>query len=375
MTFLTKIKELVGLGLANTTSSLIYAFFWLFLASLLAKTEYGELGFLMSIANVGTAISLIGLRATVVVYESKKENIFFTSFLLVFISSSLTAVASYLLSNSVIVSVLIIGMALFAIIQSGLNGKQEYKKFSKNLLIRSFITVVAALFFYQMFGLEGILLGYFLATLIFINDLLHLAKNQKIDLNVIKTKINFMLNTYGTRLANVIFRWGDKLLICVLFGFSFLGSYYFAAQYLLLLTTLPRAINQFLVPEESKGKGNKKIKIFSVTISIMISILSIFLIPIGVNSLLPQYEESIIPMQILSIALVPITISMIQQSEFLGREHSRIVLLGAVFESVIYLVLIFTLGPIYELFGIALGFLIASIFRNIFNFINKIKNL
>ncbi len=259
MTFLTKIKELVGLGLANTTSSLIYAFFWLFLASLLAKTEYGELGFLMSIANVGTAISLIGLRATVVVYESKKENIFFTSFLLVFISSSLTAVASYLLSNSVIVSVLIIGMALFAIIQSGLNGKQEYKKFSKNLLIRSFITVVAALFFYQMFGLEGILLGYFLATLIFINDLLHLAKNQKIDLNVIKTKINFMLNTYGTRLANVIFRWGDKLLIGVLFGFSFLGSYYFAAQYLLLLTTLPRAINQFLVPEESKGKGTKKI--------------------------------------------------------------------------------------------------------------------
>jgi len=371
MVFKNKLKELVGLGSSNTISSLIYALFWLFLASILVKSEYGELGFLMSIASVGTAISLLGLRATVVVYESKNENIFYTSFLLVLISSSITAVISYFLTNNFIVSLLIIGMASFAIVQSGLNAKQRYNQFGKNLLIRSSLTVVTALIFYQFWDLYGILLGYFVATLISLKDLRYLSKHHKVDFKKLRSKINFMFNTYGTRLGDVFFRWGDKLIIGALFGFSTLGSYYFAAQFFLLLDTLPRAINQYLLPKESQGEKNKQIKLFSVTIASLIAVISFFSIPYGVNAILPEYQESILPMQILSISLIPISISMIQQSEFLGRENSRIVLVGSISQSVLYLTLVVLLGNVYGIFGIALGFLIAAIFRTIFNLINK----
>ena len=371
MVFINHIKELVGFGTSNTISSLIYALFWLFLASILVKSEYGELGFLMSIASVGTAFSLLGLRATVVVYESKNENIFYTSFLLVLISSSIIAVITYFLTNNLVVSLLIVGMASFAIVQSGLIGKQLYYKFGINLLIRSSLTVATALIFYQFWDLYGILLGYFVATLISLKDLRYLSKHHEVDFKKLRSKINFMLNTYGTRLGDVFFRWGDKMIIGALFGFSTLGSYHFAAQYFLLLDTLPRAIHQYLIPKESKGEKNKQIKLFSVAITSVIAIISFFSIPYGVNVILPEYQESILPMQILSISLIPISISMIQQSEFLGKENSRIVLVGSISQSVLYLTLVFLLGNVYGIFGIAFGFLIAAIFRTIFNLINK----
>ena len=68
-----KVGDLLTLGSSNLISSLVYGIFWLYLASIIAKTEYGELGFFMGIVNVGMVISLLGLRATIMVYEPKKE--------------------------------------------------------------------------------------------------------------------------------------------------------------------------------------------------------------------------------------------------------------------------------------------------------------
>ena len=76
MNFLDKVKTIITLGSANFSASIIVGLFWLFLAILLTKSQYGEIGFLMSVANVGYEISLLGLSITVVVYESKKQNIF-----------------------------------------------------------------------------------------------------------------------------------------------------------------------------------------------------------------------------------------------------------------------------------------------------------
>ena len=47
-----------------------------------------------------------------------------------------------------------------------------------------------------------------------------------------KQKINFMMHSYATRLSDVFFAWGDKIVIGILFGFSLLGDFYFAFQYL-----------------------------------------------------------------------------------------------------------------------------------------------
>jgi len=89
MALLSKIKDLLTLGSANLISSAIIGLFMLFLASFLAKESYGELGFFLSLANIGSVIAIMGVGATVVVYEAKNQNIFPASFVLVLISSAI----------------------------------------------------------------------------------------------------------------------------------------------------------------------------------------------------------------------------------------------------------------------------------------------
>jgi len=91
------------LGSSNLISAIVYGIFWLFLASLLEKAEFGELGFLVGIANVAFIISILGLSHTIMVYEPKKENIFPSSFFVVLISAIITSFVVYLITQNFII--------------------------------------------------------------------------------------------------------------------------------------------------------------------------------------------------------------------------------------------------------------------------------
>jgi len=187
------------------------------------------------------------------------------------------------------------------------------------------------------------------------------------------TLIRFSLESYANRLSQVFFIWGDKMIIGYIFGFTILANYHFAMQFLLLLDSIPKALSTFFTPKEATGEKNKKIKVFSILIVIIISITSFIAIPYGVMTVIPKYEESIIPMQILSLALVPLSISGIQQAEFFGKEKSRYVLLGGIIEPSYYLISIVVLGQLYGIIGIAISFLIAVWIRVAFNFFLRKK--
>ncbi len=375
MVFKNKLKDLLSLGTINISSSIIFGIFWLYLASIMTKEEYGELGFFISIANVGATISLFGVRTMVVVYESKNENVFPASFIFVLISANITALVTFVLIQNVYVSILIVGMVIFQIILSGLNSKQRYADFSKHKIIRAIIAVGIALVLFQIFGIYGILLGYFLSTLFILKDLNFLIKNKRIEFSILKTKIPFMLHMFANRLTNVFVRWGDKILIASILGFATLANYFIAVQYLLLLTAIPLSLSIYLMPQESQGKKNKKIKIFSILISCIVAITSIIVIPYGIDSFLPKYEESIILMQILSLAIVPLTISSIQSTEFIGKENSRVVLIASVMQSGVYVGSIILLNQAFGIIGLPIGFVLAIVVKVIFNYMAKKKEL
>jgi len=160
------------------------------------------------------------------------------------------------------------------------------------------------------------------------------------------------------------------LVIGALFGFSILGEYHFAVQFLFLLESLPRALSIYLVPQEAEGKKNKKIKMLSIGAAILLAVISIVTVPYGVNAFLPEYHESILPIQILSIAIIPLSISSIQTSEFLGKENSKLVLIGSIIQSGLYFLLIIVLGQSFGISGMAIGFLTAAIVKTVFNFIS-----
>jgi len=72
-------------------------------------------------------------------------------------------------------------------------------------------------------------------------------------------------------------------------------------------------------------------------------------------------------MQIFSLAVIPITISQIQITQFLGKEKSQMVLIGGVFQTTIYLLFVVLLGNYFGLRGIAIGLVISVIIRIILN--------
>jgi len=368
MVFKNNIKDLMTVGSSNFFASIINSLFWLYLASILLKTDYGELGLFMSIANIGAAVSLLGMRTTVVVYESKNENILPSSFIVILISSSISAFILSLFTNNLFIGILIIGMTVFELLLGGLIAKQRFRDFSISRLLRSVITIVLALILYHQIGIDGILIGYFFGTLIILKDVKSLLKNKKISFSIMKQKISFILEAYTSTLSHVFFLWGDKIIIGLVFGFTILANYHFAMQFLYLLDTIPRTFATYFTPKEAAGEKNKKIKVFSILIAILITIISVIAVPYGVMEFLPNYEESIVPMQILSLALIPLSISGIQQAEFFGQEKSRPVLLGGIMEASLYIISLVVLGQLYGLIGMATSFLIAVWIRVSFNF-------
>ena len=66
----------------------------------------------------------------------------------------------------------------------------------------------------------------------------------------------------------------------------------------------------------------------TIIIAIIISIIGITLTPHTLPTIFPKYAGVVDSIQILSIAVIPITISFIITSQLLGAERSRIVLIG-----------------------------------------------
>jgi len=369
MTFKKKITDVVVLGTSNVGSSIILGLFWLYLATFLSKLEYGELGFLMSVANVGFGIAFLGIAAVITVYEPKNQNVFPASFVLGLISASITGIIVFILTNNVAASILIIGMTVFFTIQAGLISKKRYKNSSIHTLLRASSIVIVSIILYHFFGINGILLGYFIASLFVLKELYSFMKNNRIDFSLLRNKVGFMTQMWANRFSGIIVLWGDKLLIGSMFGFTFLAHYQFAAQYLLLLNAIPTSIGQYLLPQESEGLKNKKIKIFSIGIAVLITIISILVAPFGINAFLPDYEDSIVPIQILSVAITPLTISAILQAKLLGKEQSRVILIGSIVQACLYLILVIVLGNLFGLIGIAVGFLLAATVRTTFDMV------
>ncbi len=367
MYFKTKLTDLFSIGSANIFASIIAGLFWLYLANIVTKTEYGEIGYLISLVSIASAVSILGLGATILVYEPKKESVFTTSYVVILISSSLAGIVTYVISQNFIVSLLVIAMTSFTIILQGLLSRKNYRHFSINKILKASISIFLALLFYYIFGINGIFLGYIIGSLVILVELKTLVKDQKIKFSILKQKIKFMLPAYSNRLLDVSFVWGDKLLIGSIFGLSMLGSYFFAAQYLFLLQTIPLSIFQYLVPQESEGKKNKNIKIFSIILASLIAVISYLTLPFFVGTFFPNFEESIELMQIFSLAVIPITISQIQITQFLGKEKSQMVLIGGVFQTTIYLLFVVLLGNYFGLRGIAIGLVISVIIRIILN--------
>jgi len=364
--FFKKIQDLSYLGSSNILGAIILSIFWIFLASLLGPENYGEISYLIAIANIVSVIAFLGAGQTITVYVAKGIRIENPIYVISLISSIVTSIVIFLILESIEVSLYVIGYVIFGLVTHELLGLKLFKIYSKLLILQRILTVGLALGFYFLIGLEGIVLGYAIAFLPFAFFLYKGFKESKLDFSILKPRLGFMMNNYGKDLAKILSRTIDKIIIFPIFGAVILGNYQLGFQVLVVLTLIPSIVYQYTLPRESSGDTNYKLQKGSIIVSIVLTGIIILFGPTMSNFFFPKFIDAINIIQIMSVAIIPISISYVFTSKFLAIEKSKFVIIGSGIFLIIQISLIFSLGKVFEITGIAMSLVIAASVETVF---------
>jgi len=224
---------------------------------------------------------------------------------------------------------------------------------------------------YYTLGVEGIILGYGLSYFPYGFVLYKTLKNSKINFYLLKEKFGFISNNYVAGLATAFSSHVDRLILGGLFGFALLGNYQLSIQFLVVLTILPSIVFQYILPRESSGLSNNKLKNITIVISVLMVILVVTLSPVIIPWMFPQFEESILILQIGIFSLIPRTIVLMHTSKFLSIENSRVVLISTGIFLILQISGIFILGEIFGIYGAALALVLGGIGQVVYLIIEK----
>ncbi len=363
---ISSIKDLAPLGVAQVGGVGISAIFWFYMAALMGTELYGELSYLISIAVVASAIALVGAPTTVTVYSAKGVKIIPAISILALSCSAIIAIIIAILFDNIHISFYVISYVIYNIGLGALLGRKFYKKYAKYFLFQKGLMFAFGISLYFVMGINGIILGYAISHFIFIKIILDAFKNSTIDFKTLRPKLGFMLNSYGNDLARTFSGSIDKLMIGPIFGFAILGNYHLGIQFLGILSIIPGVVIQYLLPEGASGVSKTKLKKITVASSIIFAVLGFILAPIVIPFFFPEYEKATIILQIISIAIIPRTITGILSAKFFGNEKSRLVFSSVLIFLVIQIPGIIILGEMLDIVGIAISLVLADIGQAIF---------
>lgn len=72
---LDKVKDLSTIGIVDLSAAAISAIFWFYVASLLGPKDYGEISYIIAIAQISSTVSLLGAPHVLIVYTAKNVRI------------------------------------------------------------------------------------------------------------------------------------------------------------------------------------------------------------------------------------------------------------------------------------------------------------
>jgi O-antigen/teichoic acid export membrane protein len=355
-----KLKDISTLGITDTAANAISAFFWFYLAALLGETEYGQISHILAITGLASTVAMLGSENTLMVYPAKNVKIQSTIYLITGISGIITAITLFVLYNNIESSILVIGYVIFGLASHEILGRKLYKDYSKLLILQRVLMIGLCLGLYHLMGLNGIILGLGFAYFPYLVRIYQGFKEYKIDLGLIKTRYKFMTNSYLTRVIDTLGSSTDRLIIVPMFGYALLGNYQLGLQFLALLDVLPAIIYKYTLPHDSSGNPNIKLKKMTVIVSSIIASSAIILAPFVIPAIFPKFGAAIEIIQIMSLSIIPASISYSYTSKLLGSEKSKAVLIGYIVYLVVLIFGILSLGQIYGINGAAISMVIAT---------------
>ena len=353
------IKGISTIGISDIIGNGISAGFWFYLASLMTAENYGQISYFIAIGGIATTISLIGSTNTLTVHTAKnlktESTLYITSLIITAISAIVVAIIFY---NTEIMAY-IFGAVIFGLSSSEILGKKLYKSYSKYIIIQKLLMVGLAIGFYNLIGINGVILGLGLGFLPYSIRLYKGFKNTKIDFSLLKKHSGFISYNYILSLATTFSGHFDKIIIVPILGFAILGNYALAIQLLAILEMIPGIIFKYILPHDATGNPNRKLKQVTIISSIGLAGMGIIISPIIIPVLFPKYIEAIEVFQIVSVSIIPTTISFTITSKILGLEKSKLLIISSGIYLISQITLIVVLGQIYGITGIAVAFVIA----------------
>ena len=357
---MAEIKSIASIGIADVAGMGLVAIFWFYMATVLDAEQYGEIHYFLGIAGLAYAISLIGTQNTLIVSTAKKIKTVSTLSFITFIVASISATIVILIFYRFDVMLIIFGLIISELSIGYLLGKKIYKDYSKYVLTQKILMASLGTGFYFLIGVEGIIYGFALSYLHYIIIFYKIFSGTKISFSTLKSHSNFIRDNYLYSLSIGFRGHLGNIIIVPLFGFAVLGNYALALQFIVVLMMFSNIIYKYLLGQEASNIQHEGLKKVAILVSIGISVLGITLLPLAITSVFPKYVDSIDAIRVMSLAILPSTITILYTSKLLSLEKSKGVLIGKVISVITMIVGIVTLGKFLDLTGIAIAFVSAS---------------
>jgi len=354
---------ILSIGVSDVIGSGISSIFWLYIASVIEPGDYGEIHYFLGIAAMAQIISMFGNPNVLTVSSAKKENIQSTLYLLSIIPTIISSLIIIFLFDRVDAAVLVIGYVIFQSVNSVILGRKFYKKYAKMILIQKSLTIILGVSFFYAIGPTGILIALALTFIPHYSVFIKEFKNQKIDFSFLKVKKNFLINNYLMTMAGSFGGQLDKIILAPLLGFTLLGNYSLSVQIFTILVMFSSISFKYLLPQDSTGISNKRIKKIIILISIIISLSGYFFLPKLIPMLFPKFIETIDAIGIMSLAVLPEAVAMLCISKMLGQEKTKVILITKLLALATIMIGFITFGPVFGITGLAWIFVLASILQ------------
>jgi O-antigen/teichoic acid export membrane protein len=356
-----EVKGLGFIGFGDITGVVISSIFWFYLASVIEPHEYGDIHFFLSIAAIGSSIALFGTQDSITVLTAKGQKIQSGLNVISLGISSITSLCLIIFFQRIDVGIIVIAYVINTLSIGDLLGKKQFLKYSQYNILQKILTLVLGIAFLYAFGPSGIIYALAISYAGYLIRIIKTFQEVPINFKLIKEKSNFLSHNYIVYLAGSFGGQLDKIIIVPLLGSAVLGNYSLAIQVITVFTMFTTILFKFLLPQESSGIRNKFLIQIVIIISIIVSVLGIFLSPLVIPNFFPKYVDVGIAIQIMSLSIIPITISTICTSRLLSKEKSKLVLIGNLIGLIIIISGIFTLGSMYGTIGIAMSFTLSTI--------------
>ena len=353
-------KDLVSIGSANLLGNGISAIFWFSLASLINPEEYGQIHYFLAIAGMAQLLSLISTTNALQVYVAKNIKIHSTLFFISIIAGIVSSLVVFLFFSRTDTSLLVLGYIIFELSNGFLLGKKLFSNYAKFFLTQKILTVIFGFGLYFTFGVDGIIFGLVLSYVPYIWILVNEFRNTRIDFSLLKPRKGFLINNYGINISSAVGGQMDKLIIAPILGLELLGNYSLAMQFLVILLLLPTTVFKYLLTQDSSGKNTKNLKKNTIFASIGLAVFGIVVLPMIIPVLFPNYIDTVIAIQIVSVVIVPSTIGMFYDSKLLSIEKSKFIVISKCIGVFTMIFGFLILGPIYGMIGLAVTLVISS---------------